>query len=197
MQNKIERFDRIVSSLQEKGSTVTNDHIAFRFNEHYRENGRLNKRQVSGKVSRITLDVDEKNGCVSVVLGMVDTWADFLLQKYKDKLTVTERFMADLEQDPETGLWNEEEVELDIEPENNVLDTLLDIAERLVSRKETVYKEQLIVETDKGCFFYLYNADGDIVEHSAKNAVDAVNKIDERLASEGLYDANGNLNKNL
>lgn len=26
-------------------------------------------------------------------------------------------------------------------------------------RKETVYKEQLIVETDNGCFFYLYNAD--------------------------------------
>lgn len=135
MQNKIERFDRIVSSLQKRGNNVKGEGVSFSFNEHYRENGRLNKRQVSGKVSRITLDVDEKNGCVSVVLGMVDTWADFLIQKYKDKLTVTERFMADLEQDPETGLWNEDEVELDIEPEDNVLDALLDIAERLAERK--------------------------------------------------------------
>lgn len=64
-------------------------------------------------------------------------------------------------------------------------------------RKETVYKEQLIVETDNGCFFYLYNADGDIIEHSAKNVQEAKSKIDERLESKGLYDADGNLNKTI
>lgn len=135
MQNRIKRFDRIVSSLQEKGNEVKGESISFSFDERYKENSRINERHAFGTISRLTLDIDRKNDCVSITLDADDIRGDFLLQKCKGKLTVTERFVAYLGQDPETGLWIEDEVELDIEPEDSVLDALLDAAERLAERK--------------------------------------------------------------
>ena len=195
--NKLKRFDRIVSSLEKKGNSVEGKSFGFLFDYHSFVKGECTDRHSSGEINSLVLDVDKENDCVNLILISTDEQSNFLLRKYKGNLTATERFTVDLGRDPETGLWDEDEVELDINPDDGILDTLLDIAECLASRKETAYKEQLIVETDEGCFFYLYDADGDIVGYPAKNIVDAVNKIDERLASEGLYDADGNLNKTI
>ena len=57
---------------------------------------------------------------------------------------------------------------------------------------ESTHKGQLIFENEKGCFFYLYNEDGEIEEYSAKDLEDAKLKIDSRIESEGgLYNADG------
>lgn len=55
---------------------------------------------------------------------------------------------------------------------------------------ESSYKDQLIIENEDGCFFYLYNEDGEVEEFSAKDLEDAKTKIDSKIASEGgLYNA--------
>ena len=153
------RFDKIVSFLEKNGNAVTAnsfDGVAVCFDEHYKENGQHIKRHVSGKISKLTLDIDKDNDCVEVTLDMDNLRSDFLLQKCKGNLTVTERFIADLGEDPETGLRDEDEVELDIEAENGVLDALLEAAEHICGLNSNEDKEYIVAEE------YLNSETGDV-----------------------------------
>ena len=60
--------------------------------------------------------------------------------------------------------------------------------------KTTVYKDNLIVINDGRCFFYLYDADGEVNERSAsdlQSAKDAIDAFEDEHG--GLYDTNGEL----
>lgn len=60
---------------------------------------------------------------------------------------------------------------------------------------EKSYKDQLIIENESGCYYYLFNADGDIEEYRASDFEDAKAKIDARIKAVGLYNADGELTK--